>query len=338
MTDPVLDFATLLAPIPGDEPAGKGVPYTLRQKLRAERKDTEPHPDDPSQPNIPRKVDWPGIKRICQETLTNTSKDLEIALHLVEAVTKLHQFAGLRDGLVLLRGMITECWDRMHPIPEEGEGMEIRAERFHWLSEVDRGVMFPIMVKNLPVIKIDGLPYSLQDRNLAQEGRGSLPASDFERSVPINDNVFPDLTQALLELGSLEQSLQERFGNDSPSLMGLRQAMEEYNTFLQFVCRNQTPAQEAESAEGAAQANGSAVVAGGGRAGAMVTREDAYRQLSDIADFLARLEPHSPIPDLLHRAIELGRMPFRQLIHELVREPNLLAEIRREFGIKEATG
>ena len=35
-----------------------------------------------------------------------------------------------------------------------------------------------------------------------------------------------------------------------------------------------------------------------------------------VADALARIEPHSPIPDLLRRAVELGRMPFRRLIKE----------------------
>src|SRR5687768_14832201 len=102
MTAPVLAFDALTAPLTSDTPAGKTVPYPLRQKLRADRKDTEPHPEDPSQSDIPRKVDWSGLSRLCQDTLTNTSKDLEVALQLVEAVTKLHGFAGLRDGLHLL--------------------------------------------------------------------------------------------------------------------------------------------------------------------------------------------------------------------------------------------
>ena len=47
------------------------------------------------------------------------------------------------------------------------------------------------------------------------------------------------------------------------------------------------------------------------------------------------MEPHSPIPDLLRRAVELGRMPFRRLITQLIRDPGQLAEVFREFGIKE---
>src|SRR5690349_20253178 len=116
MSDPILDFEALLAPIEGEAPARAGVAYTLRQKLRAARKETEPHPDDPNQPDIPRKVDWPGLVRLCQDTLSK-SKDLEVALQLVEALTKVYGFAGLRDGLHLLHRLMAECWDRVHPIP-----------------------------------------------------------------------------------------------------------------------------------------------------------------------------------------------------------------------------
>ncbi len=35
------------------------------------------------------------------------------------------------------------------------------------------------------------------------------------------------------------------------------------------------------------------------------------------------------------RAVELGKMPFPTLMEELVREPTVLTQMRREFGIKE---
>jgi type VI secretion system protein ImpA len=67
------------------------------------------------------------------------------------------------------------------------------------------------------------------------------------------------------------------------------------------------------------------------------SREDAYRQLAAAANVLRQLEPHSPIPYLIQRAVELGRLPFPQLIRELVRDANVIAELDRELGIKETT-
>ncbi len=72
----------------------------------------------------------------------------------------------------------------------------------------------------------------------------------------------------------------------------------------------------------------------GSRAAAAGSRADAYRQLAAAADLLQRLEPHSPIPYLVKRAVELGALPFPQLMKALIREPNVLAELTREFGLK----
>jgi len=36
------------------------------------------------------------------------------------------------------------------------------------------------------------------------------------------------------------------------------------------------------------------------------SREDAYRQLKAAADLLQHLEPHSPVPYLVHKAVQLG--------------------------------
>ena len=47
------------------------------------------------------------------------------------------------------------------------------------------------------------------------------------------------------------------------------------------------------------------------------SREDAYRQLGVIAEYLARYEPHSPVPYLIQRALEWGSKPLPVLLREL---------------------
>ena len=86
------------------------------------------------------------------------------------------------------------------------------------------------------------------------------------------------------------------------------------------------------------QSSGGQSSGGGGFAinvGSAQNREEIYRMIERLADALATIEPHSPIPDLLKRALNLGRMPFRRLIKELVTDAGHLAQIYREFGIKE---
>ena len=67
-----------------------------------------------------------------------------------------------------------------------------------------------------------------------------------------------------------------------------------------------------------------------GPAGAPISREDAYRQLLLIADYLARTEPHSPVPYLIKRAVEWGNKPLSELLAELI---NADSEARRVWSL-----
>ena len=75
---------------------------------------------------------------------------------------------------------------------------------------------------------------------------------------------------------------------------------------------------------------------GGFPAKAAVTREDIYRRLGELADQLERMEPHSPVPYLIRRAVEWGMLPFPLLMKELIREDyaQAILEMNRELGIK----
>jgi type VI secretion system protein ImpA len=57
------------------------------------------------------------------------------------------------------------------------------------------------------------------------------------------------------------------------------------------------------------------------------TREDAYRALTEIAGFLAHLEPHSPVPYLLRRAITWGGMSLEELLPELLSDGTVLRDV-----------
>src|SRR5438132_12614002 len=94
---PILDFDALLAPIPGDNPAGGSVPFDVREKLEEDRRQDDPTDyaeDDPMRPEQFKKADWPHIIRISQETLTKSSKDMLVAARMTEALVQEKGFAG----------------------------------------------------------------------------------------------------------------------------------------------------------------------------------------------------------------------------------------------------
>lgn len=61
--------------------------------------------------------------------------------------------------------------------------------------------------------------------------------------------------------------------------------------------------------------------------GPIRSRTDAYRRLSEAADYLLRTEPHSPTPYLVKRAVEWGHMSLLEVFQQIVRNEGEMTEI-----------
>ena len=84
-----------------------------------------------------RKVaNWPLTLKLAQETLATTSKNLQVAAYLTEALLQTEKFAGLRQGLDLVYRLLTEFWDTVYPVidPEDPETREDRATPLSWIN------------------------------------------------------------------------------------------------------------------------------------------------------------------------------------------------------------
>jgi type VI secretion system protein ImpA len=72
-------------------------------------------------------------------------------------------------------------------------------------------------------------------------------------------------------------------------------------------------------------------------AGAIASREEAYALLDQIATYLSTIEPHSPTPLLIRRAIAWGKMSLSEVLQELVQDKNDLIKIQSLLGIMKPT-
>lgn len=335
----LLDFTTLLAPVPGDSPAGSSVPFDVREKLEDQRKEDNAEdfaPDDPMRPEKLRKADWKGIIRLTQETLSGKSKDLLIAARLTEALVKEYGYAGLRDGVHLLKEMVSNCWDRILPEIEDGD-LDARATAFNWLDDPDRGARFPTTLRLVPLVFGDHVAYNFNDWRRSQDGKGEVSRDAFEKAIgdtPADklQQVADDLSQARDELKQLLDALNGKMANAAPGLTEVRKAVEECNTLVRQMVALKGGGEAPVDGQG--QAEGGGATAGPARPAS--GRADIYRQLNQLAGQLQQLEPHSPIPYLIKRAVELGSLSFPLLIKELVRDANVLTDVQRFVGIKEA--
>jgi type VI secretion system protein ImpA len=343
-----IDIDALLEPIPGDNPAGGPLPAEpTRKRLDDFREDFDPADLDPSDPrrndpSVERKTPhWQAVIDLGEETLKETSKSLLVAVRMTEALTMKNGLAGVRDGFRLLRRMTEEAWDRLQPVVEEPDDLEIRAGMYNWLDDPIRGALYPNKLRAVPLLFNGSTPISF----VTCRGMGGAPpevasdqvsaaarAADHEKC----QNLVDDAAEALDEMTRLGDLLNEKMPDFAPSFYEVRKALEDCQTIAKWILQENGGG----GAGGATNADGElgtpAVAGGPAAAGGAMTREAAYDQLKRVAEMLEKMEPHSPVPYLIRRAVELRTIKFPDLVEELTKDTNVLAFLKREIGATES--
>jgi type VI secretion system protein ImpA len=362
----VLDFDRILAPIPGDNPAGrplradssydsiysqiKGARETAR---RAER--SMVFEDDAPQ-KAGGSPEWKTVLDLAPGALAEESKDLELSAWLTEALVRIHGYAGLRDGFRLMRLLVERFWDGLYPLPDE-EGLVSRLAPLAGLNgeESDGVLVRPIL--NVPITAagdLRALSYSdyqqaadLEavsdpDKRAQRIARGAITHQVFEQAAQATPTdvlagALDDLTAAREEFDQLSALLEEKSGLDetghslAPPSSNLRGAMESCGDLLKNLSQGRLPPPETAEEQAAGETPGTAAtsVAGGPIRG----REEAFRLLLQVADFFKRTEPHSPISYALEQAVRWGRLPLPALLAELIPEEAARLQLFKLVGI-----
>jgi Uncharacterized protein conserved in bacteria len=55
--------------------------------------------------------------------------------------------------------------------------------------------------------------------------------------------------------------------------------------------------------------------------------------IKQVADYLQRTEPHSPVPYLLQRAFVWGNTPLPELLNELISGDEAARQLWRQLGV-----
>jgi type VI secretion system protein ImpA len=83
---------------------------------------------------------------------------------------------------------------------------------------------------------------------------------------------------------------------------------------ITHIARHKLPEPEAVAGAGAAEAAASGASTGG----AINSRAEALKQLSNISLFFRRTEPHSPLSYIIEKAVRWGDMSLGELMQELI--------------------
>jgi type VI secretion system protein ImpA len=354
----VIDFDTLLGAIPGGNPSGDSLRYSGVYDAIQNARRAEEIPNPGEWKHELKVADWQAVADLATEALASKAKDLQIAAWLTEAKVKQAGFSGLRDGLELLREMNGRFWDSIHPLPDDGD-LELRAGPFEWLND-----KLPHSIREIPIT--GGQQYSFlkyrESREVDEIGRknrelmnasireGKITIEQFDSSVAATPRefyeiLFADLVASLKQCEKLGASVDEKFGANAPSFMGIKQAIEDCRSVVEpilkkkreidpdpiesIVTTNGGPPQTSDS--GAVEARFPDKAAGSPIQ--PIDRSDALRRLETIADFFHRTEPHSPVAYLVERAVRWGKMPFEQWLVDVINDKSVLARIRETLGI-----
>jgi type VI secretion system protein ImpA len=312
----------LIAPIPGDNPAGANLDYELRRKLDEFRTEFDPAQygeGSPEREQPKREANWAGVIEQTKSMLSKKSKHILYAARLAEAITMAHSFAGVRDGIKLLRLMFVECWDRMMPPIEEAGDEAARVAQVNWLGDPTSGAFFPTKIRKLAMFSSGGTPLSWQSW---KDGQGDFESGADAAPMERCQLLVDDISAAIEEVRSFDTVAQEKVPAEPPELGEVSRALNDCLVLArQALARKQGMDTGVPGEEGAA---GSATPGAAGGTAQVANREGVYREIDRLAGLLERLEPHSPVPMLLRRAIRLGPLKFHELVAVLTKDEKVI--------------
>jgi type VI secretion system protein ImpA len=338
------DIDALLHPISGGNPGGDPRAYTrgLRAQFAELRNPPRSaNPDAPDQENGIDCIDWMEISVVATEALQETTKDLRIACHLTEAATQHWGIAGLRDGLILLRRMAETFWEELAPSLDPDDPDARCSPLENLLDDPNRGPRLPTVLRNLPILDTGTYKFSLQSATRQTPDLTSSEIAAAIRQVTVEDacQISDDVDGAIAELKSFQQVMLDRLAEHAPSFMHLQDSLQVIRQWLSAVLKPQFESRDIVDAEETIQVKPQRVAASADSDPLAVVnqslklRADAYKQLTDAANLLQQMEPHSPIPFMIRRAVQLGQLPFPELMARLVNERSTMEMFSRELGL-----
>jgi type VI secretion system protein ImpA len=341
-------FAGLLEPVPGALPAGEALRWgAVHAAIEEARRDEDADLPQGVWRRDVKRADWEAVVRLCREALAERSKDLQVASWLVDGAVRLHGPAVGAAALDFLGTLAEAWWDDLYP-PHDGDPDSPRFAPLVWLD----GAMAQWLAA-YPIARaetgdgIAGLSWSDHAAACRRDaaGRSTKPAkaghawptvagfdaladrTDREHLVMLAE-ACPAVEAAAI---AFEERLATLAGDEAPRLARLRGVTRDVGALLHTILARRPPrpptapptppfAPFAPFAATIAKVTAAMSTKSEPSAtAALADREQAYHALADIAAFLRRVEPHSPTPFLIERAIRWGGMALPQVLADAQR-------------------
>lgn len=337
-----IDLEKLLEPISSDAPSGVNLEYDS-DFLNLERLAVG-RPEQQMGGSV-RPAEPPDYGAVVREasTLLSRSKDLRIAVLLARALCHLHGFAGLSDGLALVRGLLERFFATVFPEldPTEGNDPTMRITAVAGLNTSD--VLAVLRSRPLLVSRAFG-PITLRD--VAAAAAGAAGAADGTKPDPASiEAAFLDtdlaeheaaaraVSSSAAHLAAIDAVFQREHAGLGPGLDALADLVRQAQYAVVSRLERRIAAAQPEQAE-ASPGGGTAALSpgrpGGGFNGNIRTRADVLLALDKICEYYAEFEPSSPIPLLLERGKRLVSKSFLEIMQDMA--PDGVSQVEKIAG------
>jgi type VI secretion system protein ImpA len=365
----VIDLDALLAPISEDSPSGENLQYSgLYDEIREARRADDQLARGDWQQEL-KTADFRQVIDLAVPALTSQTKDLQIAVWLTEALSKQNSFAGLRDGLKLVTGIHVNFWDTCFPEIDDGD-QEARANALEWM---DRQAALAVREAPITSGEgLSFIAFEESKRFDIPESFDGLSSEDLEKFTELKseaerfkrvtgerwrkakaasrrafyEQISLTLDECWAEQQALDKTLEEKFDrNQMPGLSGLKKSLDEVRGAVKKLLlekrelepdESDTAGVESEGGEGGEQAADGAARQPAGvqvSGGAIRTRQDALKRLSEVAEFFRKSEPHSPVSYLVQRAVKWGNMPLETWLQDVIKDEAVLGLLKETLGL-----
>jgi type VI secretion system protein ImpA len=331
----------LLNPIEGSNPSGDNLRYApVVEKIKEARREEDDAPQGEWQRE--RKVaDYKLVIKLAGETLATKTKDLQLAAWLTEAMLGQEGFAGLRQGLELMRALLEKFWDTIYPEMDEDGDLEMRAAPVEWV-----GTTLGLLLRKTPITKggynifqyQESRKVAYEDPSATQEqiearaakiAEGKIPPEIFDKDSEATPTATYEAWKGNLDgcletMEALQLLCEERFGRQAPSFSPLQTAAQEVRHQIHLMLQKRLGDQGgAAEAEPETEDAGSAQYEASGASTETVPRaprkrsvvgldpedlDDATARLDAVARFLRQQDPSGPGPYLLLRGYRWGEL------------------------------
>ena len=344
----------LLTPISETQPSGEDLSYSrLFDEIREARRADDPLLNQGDWETSIKQADWAKVCQLCEHALQHDSKDLQLVSWYIEALTHLNYFSGLNFGFKVLKSLLEQFWESLHPALDPHD-LDERISRFEWLNK-----QLPGVIREIPLVHPQQGGYgwyawkeSREVKNLGLKDpllrdaaitSGKLSDERFDKAArDSGKNYYQELASTVsasrTELDQLETTIEQQMSAQSPNMGDLRRALLECEEVIKLIQGQWGATTIAESniktVRLTAEDNANETTVSTDRPsakavciGTITTRSDALQSLRQVAHYFRVNEPHSPVALLAERAARWGEMPLEDWLASVIKDDSTLRQL-----------